>query len=100
MKKSKSILIMSVSSILTVIAVIVLVCSWRKYRMASETLELLDKIFTEMEQYREERAKELESYLADSIMPLPEADELPDMRMRLMMSGDHLLHSMGLPQPR
>ena len=53
--------------------------------MACNNLEQIKRITTEIKAYQEQRAKELESYIADSVMPVPDGDELPDLSGRLRM---------------
>ena len=53
--------------------------------MACDNLEQIERITTEIKAYQQQRAKELESYIADSIIPVPDGDELPDLSGRLRM---------------
>ena len=59
--------------------------SWREYRMACDNLEQIERITKEIKAYQQKRLKELESYIADSVMPVPDGDELPDLSGRLRM---------------
>ena len=76
---------MVVSFSLCVVLAYYTLISWREYRMACDNLEQIKRITTEIKAYQELRAKELESYIADSIMPVPYGDELPDLSGRLRM---------------
>ena len=53
--------------------------------MACDNLEQIERITTEIKAYQQLRAKELESFIADSVMPVPDGDELPDLSRRLRM---------------
>jgi len=59
--------------------------SWREYRMACDNLEQIERITKEIKAYQQQRLKELESFNADSIIPVPDGDELPDLSGRLRM---------------
>ncbi len=53
--------------------------------MACDNLEQIKRIMTEIKDYQQQRAKELESYIADSINPVLDSDKLPDLSGRLRM---------------
>ena len=53
--------------------------------MACDNLEQIERITKEIKAYQQKRLKELESYIADSVMPVPDGDELPDLSGRLRM---------------
>lgn len=53
--------------------------------MACDNLEQIERIKNEIKAYQELRLKKLEAYIADSVMPVPDGDELPDLSGRLRM---------------
>ena len=77
--------VMVVSFSLCVVLAYYTLISWREYRMACDNLEQIERITTEIKAYQQQRAKELESYIADSIIPVPDGDELPDLSGRPRM---------------
>ena len=76
---------MVVSFSLCVVLAYYTLISWREYRMACDNLEQIERITKEIKAYQQQRLKELESYMADSVMPVPDGDELPDLSGRLRM---------------
>lgn len=85
MKKRTWVTVLVVSFSLCVVLAYYTLISWREYRLACDNLEQIKRITTEIKAYQELRAKELESYIADSVMPIPDVDELPDLSGRLRM---------------
>ena len=85
MKKRTWVTVMVVSFSLCVVLAYYTLISWREYRMACDNLEQIERITTEIKAFQELRAKELESYIADSINPVLDGDELPDPSRRPRM---------------
>ena len=77
--------VLVVSFSLCVVLAYYTLISWREYRLACDNLEQIERITTEIKAYQQQRAKELESFIADSVMPVPDGDELPDLSGRLRM---------------
>ena len=53
--------------------------------MACDNLEQIERISKEIKAYQQQRLKDLKSFMADSVMPIPDVDELPDLSGRLML---------------
>lgn len=85
MKKRTWVTVMVVSFSLCVVLAYYTLISWREYRMACDNLEQIERITTEIKAYQQLRAKELESFIADSINPVLDGDKLPDLSGRLRM---------------
>lgn len=85
MKKRTWVTVMVVSFSLCLVLAYYTLISWRVYRMACDNLEQIKRIMTEIEDYQQQRAKELESYIADSVNPVLDGDELLDLSGRLWM---------------
>ena len=100
MKKRTWLLFMGVSVSLCLVLAYVAVRSWKEYKMACANLEQLEKITTELKALEEKRIKELESYLADTIMPILDGDVFPDLNGRLMFPYTPLPRLYNMPEPR
>lgn len=100
MKKRWTTLITAVLVILILTATTLAVHEWKKYRRLCEVIEQLDSISQERKMMLEERSKELEALLGDTIMPLLESDEAADKKIRVMLPHEPMKKSLGMPQPR
>jgi len=74
--------------------------SWKDYMASCETLEQIEKITTGIKAVQKQRVKELESYLGDSVVTLPDGDDVPGLRKRPMLLSDPLPGLLSLPEPR